>query len=118
MTDHVVIPASIMPLLNDFEKSFIGQCHHLQYRTSVNRMALEPFIRDDSGKKIVYSDLIVCECTPILMWIQDGGRKTVYRMCAKHGLKFNGYLERQSKAAMWQDNQRLGNSRRGWSEVR
>lgn len=116
--DYITIPADIMPKLNDFEKSFIGQCHHLQYRTIKNRMVLEPFIRDEHRKKIVYADLVVCECAPILMWVQDGSRKTVYRMCAQHGLVFNGHLERARKPTECHDVKRSGNSRRGWSAQR
>lgn len=121
MNDSITIPFSIDTILNDFEKSFIGQCHPLQYRALTNRIVLEPFIRDDHGNKVIYSDLVVCDCaSPIVMWVQDGGRKTVYRMCAKHGLVFNGHLERRKNRTedQWEDVRRRGNSRRGWSEAR
>lgn len=114
MSDKVVIPANISKILNDAERSFIVQCTPLEYRTIANRIVCDVTI---DGNK--YNDLIVCDCTGvILMWVQDGSRKTVYRMCAKHGLVFNGHLERARKAVENHDTKRQGNSRRGWSVTR
>lgn len=111
---HVVIPPSIAPVLNEVERAFIGQCKPLEYRTISNRIVCDVVI---DGNK--YNDLVVCDCpVVILMWVQDASRKTVYRLCQEHGLKYNGHLERARKAVENHDVKRSGNSRRGWSVTR
>ena len=97
--------------LNEFERGFVAQCRPLDYRTICNRVVCDPTV-----DRIAYSELVVCACADVkLMWVQDGGRKTVYRLCALHGLVYNGHLGRVRRAPRYEDNQRQHNSRRGWS---